>query len=859
MAKRFGGFTPEQLGKIVPEMQGMQADEQAKFLAATPGAAARVGAMTDRARSMIEGKPVGMAEGGLTTATAQGQLDAAQKAQADALQALSDAQAAQAANPEDEALVEAAKKAEVEANRLNDAANKAMSSFKATNVPSAAEMLSNVTNDPSGMITKPDVATMTPAQVAGGKISGGTGQAGSAEEASVTTAQEAAPVETPTLDPTVTVDPSIAQPSVEEGLDKTDAATSGALSKSVNAEQGTVSSKSLASEKNRLDETRISKVNENVNLEVTKQQLAEAKGKKLRAITSNIAQSAGLADAVAQTEQVQPEELPSAAVIEENMMAQARAITSSGLDEDAIPLAAKMSNFSVDNGTLAKAMEGEVNALATVEGQMSQLMKSFDDGTPAWAAGAMRAANAAMASRGLGASSMASAAILQAAMESALPIAQQDAQTFERMGLKNLDNRQQVALSNAAAQQGLALQNLSNEQQANLQRSAQAFQLQTANLSNRQSAELANAQIRASLQGQNLSNQQQTNIAVAARYAEQANINLNNKQQASMQTNANQLQTNLANLSSKSQAYITNANLAASLQGQVLSNDQQVSIANAARYADSSNISFTAQQQNALHNSKMMQTIGLSELDANMAATLQNAATYASMDTTNLNNRQLAQVQNAKSFLELDMANLSNEQQTSLFKSQSLVNTILSDTAAVNAISQFNASSENQANQFFANLATQVSQFNVDQSNFMSRFNAGEENAISQFNANQKNMREQFNATNALVVAQANAQWMQSVATQDNAAQNLANRDAAAAANNMTANAFNAVMQETRDLMSYAFQSADNDATRATNLAIAQIASDDAAAAAAANRKSGLWGALGNLAATGVNAYFKYT
>ena len=33
MAKRFGGFTPEQMGKIIPEMQGMQADEQAKFLA----------------------------------------------------------------------------------------------------------------------------------------------------------------------------------------------------------------------------------------------------------------------------------------------------------------------------------------------------------------------------------------------------------------------------------------------------------------------------------------------------------------------------------------------------------------------------------------------------------------------------------------------------------------------------------------------------------------------------------------------------------------------------------------------------------------------------------------------------------
>ena len=54
-------------------------------------------------------------------------------------------------------------------------------------------------------------------------------------------------------------------------------------------------------------------------------------------------------------------------------------------------------------------------------------MKSFDDGTPAWAAGALRKANAAMSARGLGNSSMAAAAIIQATLESAIPIAQQDA------------------------------------------------------------------------------------------------------------------------------------------------------------------------------------------------------------------------------------------------------------------------------------------------------------------------------------------------------------------------------------------------------------------------------------------------
>ena len=66
---------------------------------------------------------------------------------------------------------------------------------------------------------------------------------------------------------------------------------------------------------------------------------------------------------------------------------------------------------------------------ATVQGQLDGLMQQFVGGnTPAWAAGAIRSATAAMAARGLGASSLAGQAIVQAAMESALPIAQADAQ-----------------------------------------------------------------------------------------------------------------------------------------------------------------------------------------------------------------------------------------------------------------------------------------------------------------------------------------------------------------------------------------------------------------------------------------------
>ena len=372
---------------------------------------------------------------------------------------------------------------------------------------------------------------------------------------------------------------------------------------------------------------------------------------------------------------------------------------------------------------------------ASVKDELASLMADFEGGsTPTWAAGAMRNATATMAARGLGASSLAGMAIVQAAMESALPIAQMDA-----------SNKQEVAMESARQRAGFLNMEFTQEFQAKVQ--------------------------------------------------------------------------------------------------------------NASRISEIANMNFTAQQQVALENAKMAQTMNLENLSNRQAKVMADAATMSQMDLTNLNNRQQAQVQNAQAFLQMDMANLSNEQQTSMFVAQQRVNTILSDTAQENAARQFNATSENQTNQFFATLATQVSQFNSEQTNAMSRFNAGEANALSKFNSDQENARDQFNATNHLVVAQANAQWAQSVTTAENAANNQANRDAALVANNLTMTAYNNMVQRERDVLAWAWQSGENAAQRDANIAISKIQAEASAAAGGDTDSSGLSAASGSfLGAIAVNA-----
>ena len=553
------------------------------------------------------------------------------------------------------------------------------------------------------------------------------------------------------------------------------------------------------------------------------EELAVAAGQDEKAVTTQIAQADTPEKIEAAQAEVKREEIAKAAQIKESDMASATAIASDGLSDDATAVAAKLAKFTVDEGTLAEFIEGSVNAQDTVQGQLSSLMKDFDDGTPVWAAGAIRAANAAMAARGLGTSSMAGAAIMQAAMESAIPIAAQDAQTFANMNLANLNNQQKVALTNAAAQQGVEIANFNAEQQTALQNSQNSFSLQSQDLSNFQAVIIANAQIKASLQGQNLSNRQQANLAEAARYAEVSNINLNNRQQSILQDSANSLQVDLANLSAKQQAYVSNAQLEAALQGKKIDNRQQTAINNSARFAEANNLTFNAAQKAQIHNSELMKTVGLAELNSEQAATLQNAAQIATMDLANLNNRQQAAVQNAKAFLEMDLANLSNDQQVLIFKAQAIQQSLLQDVAQENAAKQFNAASETQTNQFFADLKANIDKYNLGQMNDFKKFDVDQLNTTRQFNTSQNNSFKQFNQSNALIVAQANAAWRQSMATTNNATANEKAMFVAKEKNALTIAALDEIWQRKRDEIDYIFSAYESDQDRTQQIVLANM------------------------------------
>ena len=341
--------------------------------------------------------------------------------------------------------------------------------------------------------------------------------------------------------------------------------------------------------------------------------------------------------------------------------------TLNALNEDAI---GKAQTATFSQQLEAKFVLGEVSPQSTVEGQLEKLMASFDDGTPAWAAGALRRVNEVMNARGLGGSSMAAAAMVQAAMESAIPIAQADAATFAAMDMENVRNKQAVALANAAAAQKFELQNLENRQAMAVQNSVANANLQLTNLSNTQEAVLAQAQLRAGLQNITLGISENVAIANAARYAEVNNLNLTNRQQMSILESTQNLEVEMANLSNAQQTALSNLQVKASMMGQVLSNEQQMAVIESTQAFETEMQNATNKQQAFIQDAVARAAMEGRVLDNRQQTSLFNVSNQLAEREIELNNEQQTRMFNMTNKLNIEIENLSARQQTALANAQ---------------------------------------------------------------------------------------------------------------------------------------------------------------------------------------------
>ena len=262
--------------------------------------------------------------------------------------------------------------------------------------------------------------------------------------------------------------------------------------------------------------------------------------------------------------------------------------------------------------TLAKAQaaEGTVTEEMTTQGQLNKLLTDFDAKTPPpWAAASIRAVTAQLAARGLGASSLAGQAVIQATLEAGLPIAQADAKVFAEMGLKNLSNRQQTAILVAQQRADFLKQDFDDAFKAKVLNAAKISDIANKNFDAETTIALENARLANTM---NIANLSADNAVVLAKMAQMASLettNLNNRQLAAVQNAKAFLEMDVKNLELKQQ---TNIFKAQRITDSIVSD---TAAANAAKAVNATNaleaekinatLALTADQYNAAERNKI--------------------------------------------------------------------------------------------------------------------------------------------------------------------------------------------------------------------------------------------------------------
>jgi len=238
-------------------------------------------------------------------------------------------------------------------------------------------------------------------------------------------------------------------------------------------------------------------------------------------------------------------------------------------------------------GAQGVAIERDLKEGELVSDQIAELTAGLETGDiPIWAQGAVASVDRMLAARGISRSSIGQAELTNAILQTALPIAQANAQALQRRSEINLSNAQQIQVQNLSNEQQAALLTSQQQQQVLLTDQAAENAARQFNSESEQQTNQFNSQMRVSIAQNNASrldsmeqfNVGQTNaIAQFNSSMEQQTNQFNaNMSSAIAQSNVNwRRQANLSDTAAVNAANMNDANARNSLTSQDMANRWQ--------------------------------------------------------------------------------------------------------------------------------------------------------------------------------------------------------------------------------------------------------------------------------------------
>jgi hypothetical protein len=318
---------------------------------------------------------------------------------------------------------------------------------------------------------------------------------------------------------------------------------------------------------------------------------------------------------------------------------------------------------------------------ALVSNQIDSLLSGIEEGEiPAWARPAVAAVEARLAQRGMSASTVGRDALLNSIIQSALPIAQSNAQAIQQSVSQQRSIEAQAFEADAQRQQQAALTNANN-----------VFQMDMAQFSADQQTALANSRFLQTVSLTEASNRQQAAVQNAVLMS-QANIaEANLFQQAQIANAKNFLAMDMANLSNTQQSFMLEAQQE---QQRMLSNQAALNAAEQFNAASdmqveqfNANLASNVEKFNAgqINSAKQFNAAAQNAAEARRVANEMEVAKSNAMIVNDINkyNSQVA--------FERDRFNVANQQAITQSNFEWRRKANLADTAVQNQINMQNA------------------------------------------------------------------------------------------------------------------------------------------------------------------------
>jgi hypothetical protein len=444
---------------------------------------------------------------------------------------------------------------------------------------------------------------------------------------------------------------------------------------------------------------------------------------------------------------------------------------------------------------------------ALVSVQMENLLSGMEEGkTPAWARPAVAAIEQQMAARGLSASTVGRDALFNAIIQSALPIAQSNAQALQQRAAQNLSNEQQANLASAQNTMQIRMQNLANRQTAASQTADMAQQIKVQQGQFKQQAKMTTADQQQQVRMQNIQNAQQKASQESAQRQQAALANLDAGTRMDLANlealnlagkenlNAEQ-QTKLANYQAKVDRIMRQAELNQDMEKANLDAKLRIEMQNLAEQNAAAKDTMSAENEERLvnlqtlvdfkkTNATLAQQMDLANLNNEQQMELANLAERAATDAANMTEANRMKLQEYTVYVDVMSKNEQLRQNAELAQLSAAEKMSLANMTAANQADSENMSAENMAELQVYEKKMQAAQVNAQLAQEMGLANLSNEQAAAMFNAQiDANMdMKQFDANQQMALA--NSQFMQTATLANlNNEQQAAMQNATAMAN----------------------------------------------------------------------------